>query len=286
MESNEQTAQKLRSQKRDAKVAFIYSRIQAEVKELHLLVSNLSKKTYFNQKKKRFVSTKEEPILTLRKKVDDGPLIEPYLEIQACVELKKQTMAKCIQNMKDKFSTITKSIEESNKTLSNILPYAYSLQLKLLHQTDKADELYISLYNPLLYSKTEAKLYLIPVKDFEKRCEELSSNSKLFFEIVDNTSNLRKVVIPCDEIFWLKRDSLPKKYAALGKHNYINLIKVLNFRAFLYLFRIYGERYDESSFVLFRFDDFYQISLTTKGQKTKYSKEEQSLCVNILLTPD
>jgi len=50
------------------------------------------------------------------------------------------------------------------------------MHLKLKPKIDSADELDISLYNPLFYDKfLDKEKYLIPVKDFELRCSELSS---------------------------------------------------------------------------------------------------------------
>ena len=69
-----------KNQQKTQKFVSLYNKLRAEISGLNILAQNLTRKTFYNQQGQQ-VQKKKERIITLKKKMDEGPTTEPYITL-------------------------------------------------------------------------------------------------------------------------------------------------------------------------------------------------------------
>ena len=169
-----------RALQKQNKLLTLRQSLATELDDLFLFTSNLSRRAYFSSERansggglfgigggqdtkpkdntplprhlQRIVTKRGNPPLSLRKKLDAPNVTPEYISLQSVFSVKKKTYSRLQDFMSRRMKTFKKEINQKNKRLSQILPYAKESILKVNKVEGGTDKLEISLWNPSLYS--------------------------------------------------------------------------------------------------------------------------------------
>lgn len=177
----------------------------------------------------------------LLKRIEDEEQTLAYVDIQRTFQHKRQTLGKMVEYMKKRALMQKERIHQNQNKLREMAVYSKSSNLVIRKREAAANELMLSIYNPLYHKKkTDEDDYLIPVKDFDTEIEARSQKKYLFFDVVLNMKSVSRIKVSTADLVFSGVEHSEEKVTR-------ELINLGELKLFSKLKQIYGAEKDSIS---------------------------------------